>query len=57
MLCYRILIKWKNSFEIQSENRRNRGPIETYDTQLHDPLLSWMSTGTSIKSGKDKPVL
>jgi hypothetical protein len=57
MLCYRILIKWKNSFEIQSENRRNRGPIETYDTQLHDPLLSWISTGTSIKSDKDKPVL
>ena len=28
-----------------------RGNIDTPNTQIHDRLLSWLGTGTSVKSG------
>ena len=34
-----------------------RGKIYTSSTQIHDHLLSWLDTGTSIKSGGVKLVL
>ena len=34
-----------------------RGNIDTPNTQLHDSSLSWLGTGTSIKSGGVKRVL
>jgi len=35
----------------------NRGRIYTPNTQIHDCSLSWLSTGTSIKSDGVKIVL
>ena len=34
-----------------------RGKIDTPSTQIHDPSLSWLGTGTLIKSGRVKLVL
>ena len=34
-----------------------RGRIDTPDTQIHDRSLSWLCTGTSIKSGGAKLIL
>ena len=34
-----------------------RGKIDTPNTQIHDPSLSWLGTGTLIKSGRVKLVL
>jgi len=31
------------------ENRRNGGKINTANTQIHDRLLSWLGTDTSVK--------
>ena len=33
------------------------GTIDTLHTQIHDCTLSWLGTGTSIKSGGVKPFL
>ena len=33
---------------------RNLGKIDTPNTLLHDHSLSWLGTGTSIKSGRVK---
>jgi len=34
-----------------------RGKIDTHNTQIHDSLISWLGTDTSIKSGRIKLVL
>ena len=34
-----------------------RGKIDIPNTHIHDRLLSWLGTGTSIKSGRIKLVL
>ena len=34
-----------------------RGKIDTPNTQIHDSSLSWVGTGTSIKSGGVRLVL
>ena len=34
-----------------------KGQIDTPNTQIHDHSLSWLGTGTSIKSGRVKLVL
>jgi hypothetical protein len=34
-----------------------RDKIDTPNTYIHDYSLSWLGTGTSIKSGRVKPVL
>jgi len=36
---------------------RNRFKINTLSTQINDRSLSWLGTGTSIKSGGVKAVL
>ena len=39
----------RNSFKFQC-----RGKIDTPNAQIHDCTLSWLDTGTSIKSGVAK---
>jgi hypothetical protein len=34
-----------------------RGKIDTPNTQVHDRTISWLDTGTSIRSGRVKRVL
>ena len=34
-----------------------RGKIDTSNTQFHDHSISWLGTGTSMKSGRVKIVL
>ena len=46
-----------NSSEIQWTNYRKRGKIATTNSHIHDHSLSWISTGTSIKSDRVKLVL
>jgi len=41
----------RNSSKIRSKDHRNWGKINTSNTHIHDRSLSWLSTGTSIKSG------
>ena len=45
-----------DSSKIHSKNR-NKGEIDTPKTQMHDRLLSWLGTDTSIKSDGVKLVL
>jgi hypothetical protein len=40
----------------QFKNRRNRGKIDTSNIHIHDRLLSWLGTGTSMKCGGIKLV-
>ena len=47
----------RNNFKILSKIRRNRYKIDTPNTDIHDLSFSWLSTGTSIKSGRKKLVL
>ena len=44
---------------ISKSNRKitERGKIYTPNTQIHEHSLSWLGTGTSIKSGRGKLVL
>ena len=44
---------------IQTSNTiiAERGKIKTSNTQIHDRSLTWLGTGTSIKSGGVKIVL
>ena len=42
--------------KFNSKNRK-KGEIDTPKTQMHDRLLSWLGTDTSIKSGGVKLVL
>ena len=44
------------SAKIHRKNR-NKGEIDTPKTQMHDRLLSWLGTDTSIKSDGVKLVL
>ena len=39
----------QKSSKIKSENHINRGKVETYNTNIHDRLLSWLGTVISIK--------
>ena len=39
----------QKSSKIKSVNHINRGKIETYNTKIHDRLLSWLGTVISIK--------
>lgn len=39
----------QKSSKIESENHINRVKFETYNTNIHDLLLSWLSTVISIK--------
>ena len=43
-------------FKNRIENHRNKDIIDTPNTQTHDRSLSWVGTGTSIKSGRVKLV-
>jgi len=45
--------KYHNVGTIRKSNRKfvERGEIDTSNTRLHDRLLSWFGTGTSIKHG------
>ena len=36
---------------MQLKNRRKRPKIDSPNTQIHDHSLSWLGTGTSVKSG------
>jgi hypothetical protein len=38
------------------ENHRNTGNMDTSDAHIHDWLISWFGTGTSIKVGVTKLV-
>ena len=40
-----------------NSKNRNKGEIDTPKTQMHDRLLSWLGTDTSIKSDGVKLVL
>jgi hypothetical protein len=47
----------RDSSKIHQNNYcRNRENIDTPNTQIHDCWLSWLGTGTSIISGRVKPV-
>lgn len=39
------------SKHFNKKTRRSRGQTDTSNTHLHDRPLSWIGTGTSIKSG------
>jgi len=39
-------------FQNPIENRRNRGKFYTPNTHIYVHSLSWLDTGTSIKSGR-----
>jgi hypothetical protein len=47
------------SATVPKSNRKfiERGNIDITNTQLHDRSLSWLGTGTSMKSGGVKLVL
>jgi hypothetical protein len=50
-------IKRKAKKNKKPYHRNNRGKIDTTNTHIHDWSLSWLSTGTSIKSGGVKILL
>jgi hypothetical protein len=45
--CKRCLHR---SFKIQAENRSSMDKIDTTNTQMHGRSLTWLGTGTSIKT-------
>ena len=49
--------RYRDSSKFQSKIRINRGDIDTRNIHIHDHTLSYLGTGTSIKSGGAMQVL
>jgi hypothetical protein len=56
-LPHNVALSTSSRISKSNINIVERDKIDTPNTYIHDYSLSWLGTGTSIKSGRVKPVL